>query len=296
MVETIYDVDDAFCTEIRALAASNGGTNNNREYQDGACCQLVLLQTFDDFYDLTLQSSQVDDAAFVDHAEAEEFLRNAQKHSKERSKMHAIPKPVLHVVHVGDCMTYVWRRDVETGLLSSTRVNRDHSTDFPGEKERILAAGGDVKRRWNWAVPRASHPESPWNLEPTHVVGDEFLKSKRVLVADPEVAQLDLDDDVEFVVCSSDGLPPLQAWRGRNTFNHPHNQLDHNGVKVPSSYAAPVPPAGVVRSTAFAAFAMRKEIQTPRRNDPDAYYTDDLSCIVMRLVWAGSELDSRVYT
>ena len=250
---------------------------------------LVLIQIFGDSpYDLTLQPSQVDDAAFADHAEGEAQIR---RFAADAPSAPDAKPPLIHVAHAGDCMCYLWRRDAASGLLSSTRLNRDHSTEFPGEKERIIEAGGKVKTRWNWACPRASHDESPWSLEPTHVVGDEFLKSKNVLVADPEVLCVELADDVEYVVCSSDGLPPLQAWRGRNMFNAAELQTDHNGVRVPSAFAAPTPPPGIVRSTAFAAFAMRKEIQAPKRNDPDAYYTDDLSCVVSRLVWSTSTFE-----
>jgi len=112
-------------------------------------------------------------------------------------------------VNIGDSRVIIGKE--ENGKIIAEELTHDHKPDSPGEKERILAAGGRV-----FAVeyedgidgpPRVwlGHMDVP-GLAMSRSLGDAVAHTAGV-ISDPEFTERDLDPDTDkFIVAATDGL------------------------------------------------------------------------------------------
>ena len=116
----------------------------------------------------------------------------------------------LHVANIGDSRCVMLQKDA-AGNVKSKDLSEDHKPESPGEKERIIAAGGRVKtlpgppgedcgpmRVWLGDV------EVP-GLAMSRSIGDEVSQQVGVISV-PEVIVHDLVAEDRMVVWASDGV------------------------------------------------------------------------------------------
>ncbi|PRP80436.1 hypothetical protein PROFUN_11891 [Planoprotostelium fungivorum] len=146
--------------------------------------------------------------------EYKEALRAAFK--KEDSLMHGIDNPAerggttatvaiitptdLYVANVGDSRAIV---GLVTGdSVKALRVTKDHNLADPKEKQRVIEAGATVRAD---RVIEEGH-----GLNMTRALGDFEFKTdcvkKDVVLAEPHLKHIPLDEKLRFIVLASDGL------------------------------------------------------------------------------------------
>ncbi|GMH42224.1 hypothetical protein BSKO_10143 [Bryopsis sp. KO-2023] len=165
-----------------------------------------------------------------------------------------VTKGLLIVAGTGDC------RAVVSVKGRSRSVAVEHSPSLPKEKKRIEGEGGFVDAdgylNGRIAVSRS--------------IGDGLLKygDERVpLIADPDVSSMDLDEESEFLVVSSDGVWMRQQTivdivrRSLRLFNSPqlaaealveaatNSPLSHDNVTVMVICFGPDPPPSLAPKT-----------------------------------------------
>ncbi|ERN16642.1 hypothetical protein AMTR_s00051p00099980 [Amborella trichopoda] len=98
----------------------------------------------------------------------------------------------LFVANAGDCRAILCRQGLSYSL------SKDHVANCPKERERVIEAGGQVKWQIDaWRVGVAA-------LQVTRSIGDDDLKP--AVTAEPEITQVRLSEDDEYLVMASDGL------------------------------------------------------------------------------------------
>ncbi|KAH7283371.1 hypothetical protein KP509_34G003700 [Ceratopteris richardii] len=98
----------------------------------------------------------------------------------------------LLVANAGDCRTVLCRNGQAISL------SNDHIASCTAERERVARMGGQVKWQVDtWRVGAAA-------LQVTRSIGDDDLKP--YVTAEPEVNELKLDENDEFLIIASDGL------------------------------------------------------------------------------------------
>ncbi|XP_040383365.1 probable protein phosphatase 2C 7 isoform X3 [Oryza brachyantha] len=96
----------------------------------------------------------------------------------------------LYVANVGDSRT------VMSKAGKAIALSKDHKPNRKDEKKRIENAGGLVIWSGTWRVSGV--------LAMSRAFGNRLLK--RFVVADPEIQEQEIDDDLEFLILASDGL------------------------------------------------------------------------------------------
>lgn len=96
----------------------------------------------------------------------------------------------LVVANVGDSRAVISKGGKAFALT------RDHKPSLSDERQRIEEAGGAVMWAGTWRVGGV--------LAVSRAFGDRCLK--RYVVADPEVQEETIDENVEFIILASDGL------------------------------------------------------------------------------------------
>jgi protein phosphatase 1L len=96
----------------------------------------------------------------------------------------------IYVANVGDSRTVMSKAGKAIALSS------DHKPNRKDERKRIENAGGVVTWSGTWRVGGV--------LAMSRAFGNRFLK--RFVVAEPEVQEQEIDDDLEFLILASDGL------------------------------------------------------------------------------------------
>ncbi|KAK6942122.1 PPM-type phosphatase-like domain [Dillenia turbinata] len=103
-----------------------------------------------------------------------------------------IVKNKLFVANAGDCRTILYRAGHVIAL------SKDHVASCLEERERVTKAGGQVKWQVDtWRV-------GPAALQVTRSIGDDDLKPS--VTAEPEITEIGLSAEHEFLVMASDGL------------------------------------------------------------------------------------------
>lgn len=98
----------------------------------------------------------------------------------------------LYVANAGDCRAILCRAGHAIAL------SRDHVASCLDERERVVKGGGEVKWRVDtWRVGAAA-------LQVTRSIGDDDLKP--AVTAEPEITEICLSLDDEYLVMASDGL------------------------------------------------------------------------------------------
>ncbi|CAN1264141.1 Probable protein phosphatase 2C 76 [Linum perenne] len=93
----------------------------------------------------------------------------------------------LYVANVGDSRTVEW---------TAIALSEDHKPNRSDERKRIEGAGGVVMWAGTWRVGGV--------LAMSRAFGNRMLK--QYVVAEPEIQDLKLDDEIELLVLASDGL------------------------------------------------------------------------------------------
>ncbi|XP_044976371.1 probable protein phosphatase 2C 7 isoform X2 [Hordeum vulgare subsp. vulgare] len=96
----------------------------------------------------------------------------------------------LYVANVGDS------RAVISKAGKAIALSDDHKPDRSDERERIENAGGVVTFSGTWRVGGV--------LAMSRAFGDRLLK--RFVVAEPEIQEQEIDDELEYLILASDGL------------------------------------------------------------------------------------------
>ncbi|XP_048538162.1 probable protein phosphatase 2C 7 [Triticum urartu] len=96
----------------------------------------------------------------------------------------------LYVANVGDS------RAVISKAGKAIALSDDHKPDRSDERERIENAGGVVTFSGTWRVGGV--------LAMSRSFGDRLLK--RFVVAEPEIQEQEIDDELEYLILASDGL------------------------------------------------------------------------------------------
>ncbi|XP_047059342.1 probable protein phosphatase 2C 7 [Lolium rigidum] len=96
----------------------------------------------------------------------------------------------LYVANVGDS------RAVISKAGKAIALSDDHKPDRSDERERIENAGGVVTFSGTWRVGGV--------LAMSRAFGDRLLK--QFVVAEPEIQEQEIDDELEFLILASDGL------------------------------------------------------------------------------------------
>ncbi|CAK9022571.1 Protein phosphatase 1L (Protein phosphatase 1-like) (Protein phosphatase 2C isoform epsilon) (PP2C-epsilon), partial [Durusdinium trenchii] len=122
----------------------------------------------------------------------------------------------LHCAWTGDSPCWIQKKDGTTVQVSS-----QHRPGIESEKSRIERAGGEVRAKvieigglWCLKPTRKEGPLRvfPSGLNISRSIGDIQCKNPRfggqagVVIADPETVTVDLEEDFQFLVLSSDGL------------------------------------------------------------------------------------------
>eukprot|EP01018_Ginkgo_biloba_P025617 Gb_39855 [translate_table: standard] len=98
----------------------------------------------------------------------------------------------LFVANAGDCRTIICRKGHAVAL------SKDHVASCMEERNRVIKAGGQVKWQIDtWRVGSAA-------LQVTRSIGDYDLKP--AVTAEPEIREIVLSADDEYLVMASDGL------------------------------------------------------------------------------------------
>ncbi|KAH9298494.1 hypothetical protein KI387_030176, partial [Taxus chinensis] len=98
----------------------------------------------------------------------------------------------LFVANAGDCRTILCRKGHAVAL------SKDHVASCMHERERVIKEGGQVKWQIDtWRVGSAA-------LQVTRSIGDDDLKP--AVTAEPEITEILLSTDDEYLVIASDGL------------------------------------------------------------------------------------------
>uniref|UniRef100_A0A0D9WKB7 protein-serine/threonine phosphatase n=1 Tax=Leersia perrieri TaxID=77586 RepID=A0A0D9WKB7_9ORYZ len=96
----------------------------------------------------------------------------------------------LYVANVGDS------RAVISKAGKAIALSEDHKPNRSDERKRIESAGGVVMWAGTWRVGGV--------LAMSRAFGNRLLK--QFVVADPEIQEQEIDDEVEFLILASDGL------------------------------------------------------------------------------------------
>uniref|UniRef100_A0A0D9V2Y9 protein-serine/threonine phosphatase n=1 Tax=Leersia perrieri TaxID=77586 RepID=A0A0D9V2Y9_9ORYZ len=96
----------------------------------------------------------------------------------------------LYVANVGDSRT------VMSKAGKAIALSDDHKPNRKDEQKRIESAGGVVTWSGTWRVGGV--------LAMSRAFGNRLLK--RFVVAEPEIQEQEIDDDMEFLILASDGL------------------------------------------------------------------------------------------
>ena len=115
------------------------------------------------------------------------------------------------ISNIGDSRLVIFKN----GLVEFSTI--DHKPDSIIEKARIQLAGGEVYKDKNPFSSLENKIEMPWRISPgklnvTRTFGDikvkdeKFGGSKTSIVALPDITEINLDDDYNFIVMGCDGI------------------------------------------------------------------------------------------
>jgi serine/threonine protein phosphatase PrpC len=111
----------------------------------------------------------------------------------------------LFVGHVGDSRAVLGRR-LSSGKLFSVDLTTDHKPELEGEKQRILDSGGEVKKLEGDIPSRVFKKGKNFpGIAMSRAIGDLIAQTVGVSHI-PDVMEIDLTDEDEFVVVCSDGV------------------------------------------------------------------------------------------
>lgn len=110
----------------------------------------------------------------------------------------------LYMAHAGDSRAVLCRR--VNNKITAVELTRDHKPTLRDEMERIIKAGGEVKRLEDDIPHRVfirgkSYP----GIAMSRTIGDLLAQTVGVTYM-PEVNEMDLEDTDEFVIACSDGV------------------------------------------------------------------------------------------
>ena len=110
----------------------------------------------------------------------------------------------LTVAHVGDSRAVLARRT--KGKLTAVDLTRDHKPNLPDELERVLNAGGEVRKMEEDVPHRVFFKGKHYpGIAMSRSVGDLLAQTIGVTCV-PEVRCFDLTKEDEFIVVCSDGV------------------------------------------------------------------------------------------
>ena len=115
------------------------------------------------------------------------------------------------ISNIGDSRLVIFKN----GLVEFSTI--DHKPDSIIEKARIQLAGGEIYKDKNPFSSLENKIEMPWRISPgklnvTRTFGDikvkdeKFGGSKTSIVALPDITEINLDDDYNFIVMGCDGI------------------------------------------------------------------------------------------
>ena len=143
--------------------------------------------------------------------EVDQFLKvklgTAAKYSGTTAVAVLLRDSHVWVANAGDSRAIV-ATGSDPSKLVARDLSRDHNPDSPGEKERILAAGGFVS-----PPPEPGLSARVWldkkmtqvGLAMARSIGDHAVKGVGV-IAEPEITQFDFTADDQWMVLASDGV------------------------------------------------------------------------------------------
>jgi serine/threonine protein phosphatase PrpC len=130
-----------------------------------------------------------------------EAARKEKKEDGSTACFAVISEGVLHLANIGDC-----RAVLSTGGRARP-LTSDHTPSRIDETERVMLAGGEIKRN------RVCAKEAKTALAVTRAMGDWPYKANesspresQVLIAEPEVKSVVLTKRDEFLIIASDGV------------------------------------------------------------------------------------------
>lgn len=129
----------------------------------------------------------------IKEAETKFFEVDDQELSGSCAIIGLLTQKKLLLANVGDCRGILFNKEGDV-----VHTTRDHKADEIEEKKRIEAAGGFIVRGRVFGL-----------LAVSRSIGDREYKGKEVakmVVSDPEIHEIELTDDHEFVVIASDGV------------------------------------------------------------------------------------------
>nr|CAB3464308.1 unnamed protein product [Digitaria exilis] len=122
-----------------------------------------------------------------------EFLdaeRNSHRDDGSTASTAVLVGDHLYVANVGDS------RAVISKAGKAIALSEDHKPNRSDERKRIESAGGIVMWAGTWRVGGV--------LAMSRAFGNRLLK--QFVIAEPEIQELEIDDELEFLIIASDGL------------------------------------------------------------------------------------------
>jgi serine/threonine protein kinase len=186
--DALIDIDDAFRRQQDELwnekmNRMNGSGNVRKRLYPGSTALLGILD--------------IDTATISSSSNSNSNSSSSSSSTKKQKKIKT-----LTIANIGDGRAVLCRRG------RAVRLSRDHTADDEEERERIINATAVsssssivVSQRYgNWRVGSAG-------LQVTRSVGDVDMKVERVLTAEAEIHDVELDDEDDwFVIIATDGL------------------------------------------------------------------------------------------
>ncbi|TQD81514.1 hypothetical protein C1H46_032957 [Malus baccata] len=145
---------------------------------------IVCLVLLGNLGDLAGESYQQTDADFLDSE------RDIYRDDGSTASTAVLVGNHLYVANVGDSRTVISRAGKAIAL------SEDHKPNRSDERKRIESAGGFVMWTGTWRVGGV--------LAMSRAFGNRMLK--QYVVAEPEIQDLVVDEDFEFLVLASDGV------------------------------------------------------------------------------------------
>lgn len=113
-------------------------------------------------------------------------------------------KRKMIIAHVGDSRVVLGKRVGD--VVTAVQVTQDHKPTLPAEKERIEQKGGEVKQLpydipFRVFIKGKDYP----GLSMSRAIGDAVAHDLGVS-SDPDVMEMELTDDDEFLILCSDGV------------------------------------------------------------------------------------------
>jgi len=131
-------------------------------------------------------------------------LLEAEEPSGSCAVVAVLVDSCLYVAHVGDCRAVLCSGD----KWEAIRLTEDHKPDRKDERDRILAAGGDVVEAGCW---RVTSQYLSVMMATSRAFGDRAFKTGKhadahLIISDPELKMQTLSPSDHFLITACDGV------------------------------------------------------------------------------------------